>query len=70
MNLLLDIKYSLRILLKTPAFTALTIAVMTVGLGVSIFMMSIVNTNHFNLLSIKLYQLANNFFIATKIVLP
>lgn len=44
MNLLLDIKYSLRILLKTPAFTALTIAVMTVGLGVSIFMMSIVNT--------------------------
>lgn len=53
MNLLLDIKYSLRILLKTPAFTALTIAVMTVGLGVSIFMMSIVNTIALNPLDFK-----------------
>ncbi|PUA28068.1 MAG: hypothetical protein B0W54_16395 [Cellvibrio sp. 79] len=44
MSLLLDIKYSLRILLKTPGFTALTIAVMTIGLGVSIFMLSIVNS--------------------------
>ena len=53
MNLLLDIKYSLRILLKTPAFTALTIAVMTVGLGVSIFMLSIVNTMVFRPLDFK-----------------
>ena len=53
MNLLLDIKYSLRILLKTPGFTALTIAVMTVGLGVSIFMVSIVNTIVFRPLDFK-----------------
>lgn len=43
MNLLLDIKYTLRILLKVPGFTALTVAVMTLGLGVSIFMLSVAN---------------------------
>ncbi len=43
MNLLLDIKYTLRILLKTPGFSALTVAVMTLGLGVSIFMLSVAN---------------------------
>ncbi len=44
MNFLHDIKYSLRLLLKAPRFAALTIAVMTMGLGVSIYMLSIVNT--------------------------
>ncbi|WP_323814774.1 ADOP family duplicated permease [Cellvibrio sp. NN19] len=53
MSLLLDIKYTLRILLKTPGFTALTIAVMTIGLGVSIFMMSVVNAFVFRPLDFK-----------------
>ena len=44
MNCLRDIQYSLRLLLKAPGFAALTIAVMTIGLGVFIFMLSIVNT--------------------------
>ncbi len=53
MSMMLDIKYSLRILLKTPGFTALTIAVMTIGLGVSIFMLSIVNAMAFRPLDFK-----------------
>jgi putative ABC transport system permease protein len=53
MSLMLDIKYSLRILLKTPGFTALTIAVMTIGLGVSIFMFSVVNAIVFRPLDFK-----------------
>lgn len=44
MNFIRDIQYSLRLLLKAPGFAALTIAVMTMGLGVFIFMLSIVNT--------------------------
>lgn len=53
MNLLLDIRYTLRILLKTPGFTALTIAVMTIGLGVSIFMLSVANAIVFRPLDFK-----------------
>lgn len=53
MNFLTDIKYSLRILLKTPGFTALTVAVMTIGLGVSIFMLAVVNAIVFRPLDFK-----------------
>lgn len=39
-----DVKYALRLLLKAPAFTALTIIVMTCGLAISIYMYSFLNT--------------------------
>lgn len=53
MSLLLDLKYTLRILLKAPGFTTLTIAVMTIGLGVSIFMLAVVNAIVFRPLDFK-----------------
>ncbi|MFT6987556.1 MAG: putative ABC transport system permease protein [Psychromonas sp.] len=39
-----DFKYALRLLLKAPAFTALTIVVMTCGLAISLYMYSFLNT--------------------------
>lgn len=53
MNLLFDIKYALRLLLKTPGFTALTVIVMTIGLGISIYMLSAVNALVFRPLEFK-----------------
>ncbi len=45
MNILFELKYTFRKLFNTPGFTALTIAVMTLGLGVSIFILSFVHIN-------------------------
>lgn len=39
-----DFKYALRLLLKAPVFTVLTIIVMTCGLAISIYMYSLLNT--------------------------
>ena len=39
-----DFRYALRLLLKAPAFTALTLTVMTCGLAISIYMYSLMNT--------------------------
>jgi len=39
-----DFRYSLRLLYKVPAFTALAITVMTCGLSISIYIFSLVNT--------------------------
>ncbi len=39
-----DLRYSVRLLLKSPGFTALTVIVMAGGLGVSVFTYSFLNT--------------------------
>jgi len=39
-----DIKYALRLLAKTPGFTALTISIMAIGIGLSVYMFSFFNT--------------------------
>ncbi len=42
--MLQDIRYALRRLLKAPKFTALTVFVMTTGLGLCIYMLSFINS--------------------------
>ncbi len=44
MSILLDIKYALRLLLKTPRFTALTIFVLVGGLSISLYTFSFLYT--------------------------
>jgi predicted permease len=44
MSILLDIKYALRLLLKTPKFTALTLFVLIGGLSISLFTFSFLYT--------------------------
>lgn len=53
MKLLLDIKYALRLLGKSPGFTLLTIIMLAGGLGVSIFTYSFLNTAMFKPLPIS-----------------
>lgn len=47
MNFLIDLKYALRLLLKKPGFTGLTVAVMACGLGLCIYMFSFIYTTMF-----------------------
>jgi len=51
-----DLKYAWRLLLKTPSFTGITIAVMAVGLGLSIYMFSIINMLAYKQLDIPQYE--------------
>ncbi len=51
-----DIKYAWRLLLKTPGFTTLTIAVMAIGLGLAIYMFSIINMLAYKQLDIPDYD--------------
>jgi len=51
-----DIKYAWRLLLKTPSFTGITIAVLAVGLGLSIYMFSIINMLAYKQLDIPHYE--------------
>ncbi|MFB1116403.1 ADOP family duplicated permease [Dickeya dadantii] len=44
MNLWFDIRYALRLLLKSPGFSVLTITVMACGLGLALYMYSVINT--------------------------
>ncbi len=44
MNLWFDIQYALRNLIKSGSFSALTIAVMTIGLGATIYTASVVKS--------------------------
>ncbi|ACS83915.1 ABC transporter permease [Musicola paradisiaca] len=44
MNIWFDIRYALRLLLKSPGFSVLTITVMACGLGLALYMFSIINT--------------------------
>ncbi|QIZ45479.1 ABC transporter permease [Dickeya zeae] len=44
MNFWFDIRYALRLLLKNPGFSVLTITVMTCGLGLVLYMYSVINT--------------------------
>ncbi|TQV72309.1 FtsX-like permease family protein [Aliikangiella marina] len=48
-----DFKYAIRLLSKRPGFTALTISVMAVGLGLSIYLFSFLNTMAFKPLPFK-----------------
>ena len=50
MIILNDLKYSLRLLLKHPGFTCLTVFVMALGLSLSVFLMSFLNTMAFKTL--------------------
>ncbi|MCO4798770.1 MAG: ABC transporter permease [Colwelliaceae bacterium] len=54
--MLRDIKYAWRLLLKTPSFTGITIVVMAIGLGLSIYMFSIVNMLAYKQLDIPHYD--------------
>jgi len=51
-----DIKYAWRLLLKTPSFTGITILVMAIGLGLSIYMFSIINMLAYKDLDIPHYE--------------
>jgi len=51
-----DIKYAWRLLLKTPSFTGITIAVLAIGLGLSIYMFSIINMLAYKQLDIPQYE--------------
>lgn len=44
MNILSDCKYTLRLMAKTPGFTALTTLVTAAGIGLSVFLFSMFNT--------------------------
>lgn len=44
MSLTLDIKYAARLLLKKPAFTALTVLIVAVGLGLTLYTYSLLNS--------------------------
>ncbi|MCI4255087.1 FtsX-like permease family protein [Dickeya dianthicola] len=44
MNVWFDIRYALRLLLKSPGFSVLTITVMACGLGLALYMYSVINT--------------------------
>lgn len=48
-----DLKYAVRLLAKRPAFTALTILVMAVGIGLSIYLFSFLNTMAYKPLPFK-----------------
>jgi predicted permease len=51
-----DIKYAWRLLLKTPSFTGITIVVLAIGLGLSIYMFSIINMLAYKQLDIPHYE--------------
>jgi predicted permease len=51
-----DIKYAWRLLLKTPSFTSITIVVLAIGLGLSIYMFSIINMLAYKQLDIPHYE--------------
>ncbi|MCJ8321980.1 MAG: ADOP family duplicated permease, partial [Colwellia sp.] len=51
-----DIKYAWRLLLKTPSFTGITILVMAIGLGLAIYMFSIINMLAYKDLDIPHYE--------------
>lgn len=48
-----DLKYAMRLLAKTPSFTALMVVVMALGLGLSIYMFSFVNMLAYKTLDIE-----------------
>lgn len=54
--MLRDLKYAWRLLLKTPGFTGITIAVMAIGLGLAIYMFSIINMLAYKKLDIPQYE--------------
>ncbi|MEW6990559.1 ABC transporter permease [Colwelliaceae bacterium 6441] len=54
--MLRDIKYAWRLLLKTPSFTGITIVVMAIGLGLSIYMFAIINMLAYKQLDIPHYD--------------
>ena len=43
MSLTLDIKYAARLLIKKPSFTALTVSIVAIGLGLTLFTFSLLN---------------------------
>ncbi|WP_299080940.1 ADOP family duplicated permease [uncultured Paraglaciecola sp.] len=51
-----DLKYALRLLRKTPLFTCLTIFVMAIGLGLTIYMFAVVNLLAYKTLDITHYD--------------
>lgn len=48
-----DLKYAIRLLSKRPGFTALTVLVMAVGIGLSIYLFSFLNTMAYKPLPFK-----------------
>lgn len=42
--MLFDIRYALRLLLKSPGFTAVTVLIMSCGLALTLYMFSVINT--------------------------
>lgn len=53
MKFWIDFKYAVRLLLKKPSFTALTVAVMACGLGICIYMFTFINVTTFKPLDFK-----------------
>ena len=52
MSFLSDLRYALRLLLKTPQFTLLTVLVLAGGLAISIYTYSVLNTMMYKALPI------------------
>lgn len=46
--MLFDIRYALRLLLKSPAFSAMTVLIMSCGLALTLYMVSVINTFMFS----------------------
>src|SRR5688572_28124044 len=42
--MLFDIRYALRLLLKSPSFTFITVLIMSCGLALTLYMFSVINT--------------------------
>ena len=50
MSLTLDIKYAARLLGKKPSFTALTVGIVAIGLGLTLYTFSLLNSLLFKLI--------------------
>lgn len=63
--MLFDIRYALRLLLKSPGFSAMTVLIMSCGLALTLYMVSVINTIMFAPLP---YANGNNMVLLNTVV--
>lgn len=63
--MLFDIRYALRLLLKSPAFSAMTVLIMSCGLALTLYMVSVINTIMFSPLP---YENGKNMVLLNTVV--